>query len=433
MRLPFEQLSVGGLSLTNQLLRFHGNYAPSCPIDQPLSCSNDTSVEDSCCFEYPGGVFLQTQFWDYIPPRGSKSDGWDDELEKHLGPNTTFTNHGLWPDNCDGGYEQFCDGSLNIDDAFHLLSSEQFNRDGMEIKGKDLLDQMGKLWKSNTGDDESLWIHEYNKHGTCIKTLRPNCYARWDGDKDVEALEEEYKKQAVYDYFRLAMKLYHSLDTYKILEENGIVPSLTKTYSRDEISAALKSGFKGRSVFFKCDSHQALNEIWYFHLLQGSILGEEFEPIDSFRSYSNCPIDTIHFYPKGHTPSNGRRPNPGKGGTRGIIRISGYNGFIIRNGHWMSKGTPANFDLIKAPFGNYYLKSRTGYCGVDGNNALTCNKGIGNAAQFEYDTAKGYIGYAGGYEWHAKEYPQGYKQSSVFPGGTQEDTEYNMKLKFVKL
>lgn len=190
------------------------------------------------------------------------------------------------------------------------------------------------------------------------------------------------------------------------------------------------------SVYFKCDSLEALSEIWYFHLLQGSILGEGFEPIDSFKSYSNCPVNSIKFYPKGHRPSSGRpgAPGGGKRGTRGIVRISGYDGFIIRNGHWLIKGTPANFDLIRAPFGNYYLKSRTGYCGIENSNgALACNKGIGNAAQFEYDEKKGYLGYAGGYDWFANEYPRGRQQSLVYPGKSEEDSKYSIKLKFVKL
>lgn len=411
---------------------FLQSHSPNCPSDLPLSCTNSTEIVDTCCFEYPGGVFLQTQFWDYIPPRGMSGKPWSDELEKHLGPNTSFTNHGLWPDNCDGSYQQFCDDSLKIDDVYHLLHLPEFNREGLEIQGWELLEQMGKLWKSNTGDDESLWIHEYNKHGTCIKTLKPDCYARWD---DI-AGTEEHKKQAVYDYFRIAMKLYHQLDTYKALEKHGIVPSETKTYTREEISKALNEGFDGMSVYFKCDSHEALNEIWYFHLLQGSILGEGFEPIDSFKSYSNCPVNSIKFYPKGHRPNGGRpgAPGGGKRGTRGIVRISGYDGFIIRNGHWLIKGTPANFDLIKAPFGNYYLKSRTGYCGIENSNgALACNKGIGNAAQFEYDEKKGYLGYAGGYDWFANEYPRGRQQSHVYPGKSEEDSKYSMKLKFVKL
>lgn len=55
--------------------------APSCPIDGPLSCHNNTAAGDSCCFIHPGGQLLQTQFWDTRPS---------------IGPNNSWTLHGLW-------------------------------------------------------------------------------------------------------------------------------------------------------------------------------------------------------------------------------------------------------------------------------------------------------------------------------------------------
>lgn len=55
--------------------------APSCPANGPLSCHNSTSAGNTCCFEYPGGQVLQTQFWDYNPSTG---------------PSDSWTVHGLW-------------------------------------------------------------------------------------------------------------------------------------------------------------------------------------------------------------------------------------------------------------------------------------------------------------------------------------------------
>lgn len=52
----------------------------SCP-NTPLSCQNTTAVADTCCFNAPGGLLLQTQFWDTNPPTG---------------PNNSWTVHGLW-------------------------------------------------------------------------------------------------------------------------------------------------------------------------------------------------------------------------------------------------------------------------------------------------------------------------------------------------
>ena len=63
-------------------------YAPlsgsvQCPIDGPMSCHNNTPIaDDSCCFVYPGGRMLLTQFWD---------------AEVHAGGSETdWTIHGLW-------------------------------------------------------------------------------------------------------------------------------------------------------------------------------------------------------------------------------------------------------------------------------------------------------------------------------------------------
>lgn len=57
--------------------------APSCPIDGPMSCHNSTPVAgDSCCFVYPGGRILLTQFWDQQIHAGGAEEDW--------------TLHGLW-------------------------------------------------------------------------------------------------------------------------------------------------------------------------------------------------------------------------------------------------------------------------------------------------------------------------------------------------
>ncbi len=33
-----------------------------------------------------------------------------------------------------------------------------------------------QYWKSNSGNDESFWAHEWNKHGTCISSLETQCF-----------------------------------------------------------------------------------------------------------------------------------------------------------------------------------------------------------------------------------------------------------------
>lgn len=58
----------------------HGGSPPVCSNPQ-LSCQNTTAVQDTCCFNAPGGQLLQTQFWDTNPPTG---------------PTNSWTVHGLW-------------------------------------------------------------------------------------------------------------------------------------------------------------------------------------------------------------------------------------------------------------------------------------------------------------------------------------------------
>ncbi|QGN14996.1 ribonuclease T2-like [Kluyveromyces marxianus] len=393
----------------------------SCPISLPNSCMNKTEVKDSCCYEFPGGIMLQTQFWDYIAPDGVTDP---EEIVRHLGPLDSFTNHGLWPDNCDGSYAQFCNRNYDIDDVWHLLNEDEFNNDDLPVPGRSLLASMDSYWKSNTGDDESLWIHEFNKHGTCIKTISSDCYKRW-------GVVTDPKKQAVYDYFRIAMNLFKKKNTYEMLKTAGIEPSVDKFYTRSEISEALKNGHNGEEVHFSCDRHGALNEVWYFHSLKGSLLGEQFIPIGALKTNTNCPESKIAFYPKGHKPSSYRPPNRPHQGIRGKVRIGNGDGFLIKNGHWYSKGTPATYFLIEAPFGNFHLKTRMGYCGINNSNGIfACNKNVAQAAQFEYDPKKGYLGYNGVYDWNAQKHPRGNQQVPIYTG--HSDDGINFQLKFVR-
>ena len=280
--------------------------------------------------------------------------------------------------------------------------------------------------------------------------MKPNCYSRWFEHNDVtEKDKDEYEKlvkRGIYDYFDISMKLYKKLNTYEALAKHNILPSETKTYSRDEIAKALSESFDDKQVFFKCDRYNSINEIWYYHLLsKGSpILNNDidvFTAIDSFTSYSRCTAEGIHYYPKGYKPPAYKPPtSPGNGNKKklgtGAVRIStkkgSLSGFLTNKGKWMSKGTEANYELYDAEFGNVNLKTRMGYCGVNkNNNMFECNSRYSkNPTQFNYDDSTGIISYLGKDNWYSTNYPSGRVQSNVIWKEDNNSKEYEYKLKF---
>lgn len=346
---------------------------PSCPIDIPITCSNSTPIEDSCCFESPGGIFLSTQFWDWNPPIGAEDE---------------WTLHGLWPDNCDGSYEQFCNNSMNINRDIKKIIVDGFN-------DTELYNKMNKYWKNFNGNDAALWQHEFNKHGTCVKTLHPNCYYN------------PKLNQNVYDYFRITVELYEKLPTYKFLVENGIEPSETKTYTKEQIAKALSSNFDNMEVKFKCDNRNNLQEVWYYHHLRGSILNQEFVRIPSLHA-SGCRDSGIKWLPKRKTSPTGTvtrtttqdGSKPTKIGERGNLRLENHSGCLISNGKYYEHGTCATYTIFNAPFGGYNIKSSRGYCGVDSTGLFNCQqKNNPTQYQFQWDKETGTIGYGNLFKW----------------------------------
>lgn len=301
-----DPLTIGAFSLfgANRIIDTYDAHS-SCPIGLPETCTNSTPIENSCCFESPSGTFLLTQFWDYYPP---------------IGANDTFTLHGIWPNLCYNNYLQFCDDSLEVSKV-------------REIVGKfdpQLVKDLDKYWKNINGNDDSLWEHEFNKHGTCVNTIKPSCYVDY----------KPYKN--VYDYFKVAMNLYKTLPTFQFLEQEGIVPSSEKTYTKKEISDALIKHF-GHEVNFKCNRFNGIQEIWYYYHLQGPLTGEKFIPIEAVVK-SNCPETGIKFFPKG---SIGDKPPPKDPSNypKGFLKIK--DGCAISNGRYFTKGTCATFRLKK--------------------------------------------------------------------------------------
>ncbi|KAK0636376.1 ribonuclease T2-like protein [Bombardia bombarda] len=230
--------------------------APSCPLDGPISCHNSTPIiGDSCCFVNPGGRILLTQFWDQKVHAGGAEEDW--------------TLHGLWPDLCDGTYDQFCHMTPRFNNITEIL----------QYHGQhELLQFMNRFWLASSGPNSRLWEHEYNKHATCINTLAPACYNEALYAPGVEVI----------DYFARASGLFRTLDTFYALKNAGIVPHSRRHYPLADIQKALER-FSGGRVVLRCTGRRdVLHEAWYVYFVRGSLQTGEFVPAQELGREGNA-------------------------------------------------------------------------------------------------------------------------------------------------
>ncbi|RCK64769.1 Ribonuclease T2-like 1-A [Candida viswanathii] len=345
----------------------------SCPVDSPLSCSTSGDTSNSCCYESPAGVIELTQFWDYDPVTG---------------PSDIFTMHGLWSMYCTGtSYPQSCDSSLEVTSSGSTLQDIIVN----QFNDQELYDNLSKYWKDINGNDHLFWAHEWNKHGTCFSTIKPSCYT-------------DYKtNENVYDFIKVLYNLWSQVPTYQWLSDAGITPSTTATYTKDQIQNALKGKF-GKNVYFKCDSNNAINEVWYYYNVKGSLLGEGFVPIDAVSS-SNCPSSGIKFPPKGSSSSGGTTLKTSTTSTSGstptgvpssaYIKLSGMSGCLISGGTYYTSGTCATYRFSGSE-DSVTLTSSKGSCGFDSSANFVCSSST-TAGSFQI--SGGQVGYNGNFDW----------------------------------
>ncbi|TFY79451.1 hypothetical protein EWM64_g4563 [Hericium alpestre] len=251
-------------------------------VGQPLeySCENTTTIKNTCCSPTPGGLVLQTQFWDTYT--GFEKKG-------HLLPKDSWTIHGLWPDNCDGSFEQYCDLSRQYDPAPDDKTVPAYHGPGVDtfIKKfgrKDLLDFMNKYWVSQGSPSASFWAHEFSKHATCTSTFDVACYG------------PGYKKhQDVVDFYDTVVRAFHMFPTWTMLAASGITPSNKTTYSLSQFQTALKAQ-SGAIPYLGCGHNgTVLQEVWYFNHVSGTEQFGRFKPVDS-TTKSSCNATGIHYY-----------------------------------------------------------------------------------------------------------------------------------------
>ncbi|KAJ7754938.1 ribonuclease [Mycena maculata] len=232
-----------------------------CSSTGTASCQNTTKETDLCCFQAPGGQLLQVQFWD---------------TEPSTGPSNSWTIHGLWPDHCDGTFDQNCDTSRAYTDI------------GSATQGaSDTLDFMNTYWKNDPddGSDEEFWEHEWEKVS---------------GTLDVKCLPSGSPKGAeAVAFFNTVVSLFKTLPTYEWLENAGITPSSSTTHTLASLTTAIKKGY-GFTPALDCEDG-ALYQISYYYNLKGSVIDGTFVPIDAPEAGS-CASSGIKYLTKTGSP-----------------------------------------------------------------------------------------------------------------------------------
>ncbi|KAF8624290.1 hypothetical protein AX15_005925 [Amanita polypyramis BW_CC] len=232
-----------------------------CDSSGAPSCSKEPDPSNACCFEYPGGLILLTQFWDTRPS---------------IGPSDSWTIHGLWPNHCDGTFDEGCDPNRFYHDLTGLVANQG---------PSDTLSFMKTYWVNNRGQTEQFWEHEWNKHGTCYSTLNPSCLPQ-GSPTGAEAVA----------FFQTVVRLFQQYNIYDALQASGITPTTHKTYSLSNLEDAISSTF-GVTPVFHCSHGKSLNEVYIYFNLQGSVIDGTFAPIDA-PSKGNCPSQGIRYDPK---------------------------------------------------------------------------------------------------------------------------------------
>ncbi|KAJ7670298.1 ribonuclease T2-like protein [Mycena rosella] len=332
-----------------------------CPTTGTASCGTPAGT-NTCCFETPGGLLLQTQFWDTSPSTG---------------PSNSWTIHGLWPDECNLSFQENCDSSR----AYTGISTAYG-------PGRQLDPQLHeyRFWKNdpNDGSDEELWEHEWETHGTCMSTLDVSCLPS-GSPKGAEAVA----------FFETVVGLFQTLPTYEWLANQGITPSSSTTHTLASLTAAIKAEY-GFTPSFDCDGSDLSGASYYFHLI-GSVIDGKFVPINAPESGS-CGSTGIKYLTKTGSPvtttststttkstsTTTTKTTSGGGGSTGtpiplpataFIQAS-TGGGLLTLGTWSTQtlatmhltGTSNSFTMVSSK-GMYWN------CGASGGE-LTCGSGV---------------------------------------------------------
>ncbi|KAI0322989.1 ribonuclease T2-like protein [Amylostereum chailletii] len=371
---------------------FAKRVSSGCGTSAQVSCST-SSPSDTCCVESPGGLLLQTQFWDTNPSTG---------------PSNSWTIHGLWPDNCDGTFQENCDSSRAYTGIASLLTAQG---------ASDTLSFMQQFWVDINGKNEQFWEHEWSTHGTCMSTLEPSCLPSGSA-KGAEAVI----------FFENVVKLFKTLPTYDWLAAAGITPSSSKTYTLAQITSALKSA-SGVTPALSC-SGTSINQISYYMHLRGSVIDGAFQLIDSPKS-SSCASTGLKYPLKsgsptttGTTSAGGSSPTgaPGTLPSKALIHAvtsSGSVGGLLSGGTWSTQ-TPGTY-TISGSASSFTMSSSKGSCGVS-SGKLSCGSGVSTTFSAVTSGSDLLLASGGSTAFSSDATPSGSTQQTVFTGSSHSET-----------
>ncbi|KAJ6556442.1 RNase Gf29 [Mycena capillaripes] len=357
-----------------------------CSTTGTASCGTPAG-KDTCCFETPGGLLLQTQvnsFWDTSPSTG---------------PSNSWTIHGLWPDECNLSFQEDCDPSRAYTGISSLLTAQG---------ASSTLSFMNTFWKNdpNDGSDEELWEHEWETHGTCMSTLDVSCLPA-GSPKGAEAVA----------FFETVVRLFQTLPTFQWLANQGITPSSSTTHTLASLTAAIKAEY-GFTPSFDCDGSDLSGASYYFHLI-GSVIDGIFVPINAPESGS-CGSTGIKYLTKTGSPVTTTvlclTPIP-LPATAFIEASTG--GGLLTLGTWSTQ-TLATMHLAGTSNSFTFVSSKGMYwnCGVS-NGELTCGSGVSLGTFTAVQSGSQLLLASGGSTAFSSDgVPSGETVFSVFPGSS---------------
>ncbi|GJE89611.1 ribonuclease T2-like protein [Phanerochaete sordida] len=374
----------------------NAQISSGCSTSGPASCHNTTKETNLCCFESPGGLLLQTQFWDTDPSTG---------------PSDSWTIHGLWPDNCDGTFSENCDASRDYTNIAGLLTAQG---------AADTLSFMQEYWVDINGQNEQFWEHEWSTHGTCYSTLKTSCLPSGSA-KGAEAVS----------FFNTVVALFKTLPTYDWLSSAGITPSSSKTYTLSQITSAVQSAH-GFIPALNCDSSTTISQISYYFNLKGSLLDGTFVPIDTPEK-GTCASSGLKYIPKSGsgssspTTSAGGSSPSGTGGLPSKAHLqASTTGALLTAGTWSTQ-TPATYTISGSPSG-FTLSTSKGKCAVS-SGTLACGSSVSTASTFTAVTSGSQLllAFQGSTAWTSDSTPSGTDQETVFTG-TGHSVDYTIAI-----